>query len=155
MSSIDDTEALHEPPTPKRRPSDSINIPAQHFTQPSRAMASSSEEEFSLLGSSPLEEPVTLNRPTGAEGVRSLTQLFSSRHIQSRNRAPLDAEGNRLRGTFKAPDKGQDEVKERAEEMHRLQEDKTREKNWKRWGPYLSERQVPRCYSSCAGFNST
>lgn len=27
------------------------------------------------------------------------------------------------------------------EEENRLQEDKTRKKNWKRWGPYLSERQ--------------
>ena len=26
-------------------------------------------------------------------------------------------------------------------EADRLKEDKTREKNWKRWGPYLSERQ--------------
>ena len=26
-------------------------------------------------------------------------------------------------------------------ETHRLSEDKTREKNWKRWGPYLPERQ--------------
>jgi len=28
-----------------------------------------------------------------------------------------------------------------AAEALRLQEDKTRKKNWKRWGPYLSERQ--------------
>jgi len=27
------------------------------------------------------------------------------------------------------------------EELQRLQEDRAREKNWKRWGPYLSERQ--------------
>src|SRR5580658_460663 len=27
------------------------------------------------------------------------------------------------------------------EELQRLQEDLAREKNWKRWGPYLSERQ--------------
>src|SRR5690349_817150 len=26
-------------------------------------------------------------------------------------------------------------------ELHRLAEDARREKNWKRWGPYLSERQ--------------
>ena len=26
-------------------------------------------------------------------------------------------------------------------EADRLKEDKSREKNWKRWGPYLSERQ--------------
>lgn len=27
------------------------------------------------------------------------------------------------------------------EELHRLQEDRARTKHWKRWGPYLSERQ--------------
>ena len=27
------------------------------------------------------------------------------------------------------------------EEVNRLREDDKREKNWKRWGPYLSERQ--------------
>jgi len=27
-------------------------------------------------------------------------------------------------------------------EDQRLEEDRTREKNWKRWGPYLSERMV-------------
>lgn len=27
------------------------------------------------------------------------------------------------------------------EEVHRLRQDDRREKNWKRWGPYLSERQ--------------
>src|SRR5246500_5779157 len=27
------------------------------------------------------------------------------------------------------------------EELHRLSEDESRKKNWKRWGPYLSERQ--------------
>ena len=28
-----------------------------------------------------------------------------------------------------------------AAEVRRLAEDATREKNWKRWGPYLAERQ--------------
>ena len=28
-----------------------------------------------------------------------------------------------------------------AEEINRLKEDASRTKNWKRWGPYLSERQ--------------
>ena len=30
---------------------------------------------------------------------------------------------------------------EDAEEINRLKEDTNRVKNWKRWGPYLSERQ--------------
>lgn len=30
---------------------------------------------------------------------------------------------------------------EEGEEIDRLKEDSNRENNWKRWGPYLSERQ--------------
>ena len=32
-------------------------------------------------------------------------------------------------------------IRARAAEARRLQEDERRDKNWKRWGPYLSERQ--------------
>ena len=32
-------------------------------------------------------------------------------------------------------------IRLKASEAERLREDKKRDKNWKRWGPYLSERQ--------------
>ena len=45
---------------------------------------------------------------------------------------------NRSRTT---PSKRQEAAAPQAAEAIRLHEDDTRVKNWKRWGPYLSERQ--------------
>src|SRR3954453_7571972 len=45
--------------------------------------------------------------------------------------------------TYKQPDRDQEHRRDRqmTAERSRLDEDARREKNWKRWGPYLSERQ--------------
>src|SRR5271157_534174 len=47
-----------------------------------------------------------------------------------------------LKKTTKAVPSGQtDSSVDRSAERRRLEEDASRERNWKRWGPYLSERQ--------------
>src|SRR5947199_1086456 len=39
------------------------------------------------------------------------------------------------------PGRGRDMMTPHTPEHHRLTEDASRQKNWKRWGPYLAERQ--------------
>jgi hypothetical protein len=50
-------------------------------------------------------------------------------------------EAHRHRGTFPAGGGGEVSVSAVGPEAIRLEEDARREENWKRWGPYLSERQ--------------
>jgi len=93
------------------------------------------------------EKPTSSSSSTSNDDKVELFDIFGARH--QLERALSAQEATEPRGKVKSKEergegnekmaKGKDAT---SAEHRRLAEDKSRAKNWKRWGPYLSERMV-------------
>lgn len=107
--------------TKKKAQATAVSTASKQPTAPSAPATSQSKEQTTVPA------PVV---PTASHGVSSSPKTV--------DKAARKAKG--ARGFFKRTQTVVGLFAEAAE-AERLQEDKDRTKNWKRWGPYLSERQ--------------